>query len=930
MRGRTWLVLALLALLIGIAAWFYPFDRTPPTVAAAPAPGSYREEIRVTLTAGEPDAEVWYAQGEGEPLRYLGPIPLRRDASLRYYAVDRHGNRSPDQLAAYSVRIDNTPPVTTVNPPGGRFFNPVAVSLSTEEGAVIRYTTDGSEPTAASPAFEAPLPLDQPTTLRFCATDAAGNCEEVRTEQYEIIIDNTKPYTLVEPAGGVFNRPLTVKLTVTKPNSRIHLTTDGSKPTAKSPLYQAPVTMARSGVLRFFAVDEPGNVEPLREERYIIDTVPPSVSASPRGGAGNRPLTVALSSSEAGGIRWSLEGDADGNSPLYQGPVRVERSGTLTFFAVDSAGNKSALGREEYVIDTVPPVTAAKPPGGTFGGKIRVKLESSEPADIYYTLDGSDPTTASPKYQGALAIDKPLIIAFFAVDRVGNREPVRREKYGLDMTPPRTIADPAGGAFEKGITVTLRADQPGAVIRYTLDGKDPDDRSPVYSSPLAISRETPLKFFAVAESGGREQVRLERYTFDTTAPITVIDPAPGTYDQPISVSLKNNKGADIFVKVGNAEFAPYSGPFVLQSGGKVSYYSRDVAGNSEAVRTAEYLVDSEAPSTLIYPAPGEYNPPIALELLTEEGAKVHYTLDGTEPSLASPVYSGGLALRDGFTVKFFAVDAAGNRERTRTASYVVRSGMWRDFTNGVFIHPSVFDGDFLWVGEPEGLFRVKLSNRTREHFTTDDGLISDAIRALAVDRLGFKWVGTDKGLAQFDGRKNWVTLDYSDGMASNEINCIVIDVLQNKWIGTDRGLSMYNGKTFTNYGKANGFPDDTVNALAIDPNATFWVGTRKGLVKWDTRRAEKVFTRADGLPGDDVTAVAVDGRWNVWVGTRENGVARYDGKRWTVFGPDQGIWGTHILTIAVDLGDNKWFSTDQGVFKYDGRAFTKVDMPVYK
>jgi hypothetical protein len=934
-KGKVWLVLAFLFLLGAVAAWFYPFDRTPPEVSVTPEPGSYREEIHVALVANEPEAVIWYATGAGDPVRYLASIPIRRDATVRFYAVDRHGNRSAERTASYQVRIDVTPPTTTATPPGdkpgGKTFHPVAVSLLANEPAVIRYTLDGTEPGDASPRYAEPIAIDKRTTLRFFAVDEAGNREQARTEEYNVIIDTSRPYTLAQPGGGTFNRPVAVKLTVNKANAKVYYTTDNSKPTTRSAEYAGPITIGEPAMLRFFAIDEAGNVEAPREERYIIDSEPPSVSASPRSTASNRAIEVSLSSSKPGTIRYDLGGDASDASPIYSRPLRIEKSAALSFFAVDPAGNRSALARESYVVDSVPPVTVARPPGGNYAGRIRVKLEADkEGSQVYYTLDGSEPTPASTRYQGAVAIDKPATLAFFAVDRLGNREAVKRQAYSLDQTPPKTEADPRGGNFDAPVKVALKS-EPGAVVRYTLDGREPGNDSPQYRDPIPLSRETTLKFFAVGETGAREAVRSERYVFDTTLPVTTIDPPGGVFTKPVSVSLRNSKGASVFVKVGGqGEFAPYKGPFVLDKGGNVSWYSEDAAGNREAQQSADFVIDSEIPVTTPYPAPGEYNPPINLEFATKQGAKVHFTVDGSEPTLASPVFTAPVALRDDFTTRFFAVDAAGNRERTRSASYRVRSGMWREFSNGVFIHPSVLDGEYLWVGEPEGLFRVTLARGTRQHFTTDDGLVSDAIRALAVDRLGFRWVGTDKGLSQFDGRSNWVTWDYGDGLASNFINCIVIDALGNKWIGTDRGLSKYNGKTFTTYGVANGFPDGNVNALAIDANGYFWVGTNKGLVKWDTNRVEKVFTTADGLPGNAVTAVAVDGRWNVWVGTKENGVARVDGRKWASFGPSEGLTGASVYTIAIDLGDNKWFGTDKGVFKNDGRGFTRVDMPVYK
>jgi ligand-binding sensor domain-containing protein len=295
----------------------------------------------------------------------------------------------------------------------------------------------------------------------------------------------------------------------------------------------------------------------------------------------------------------------------------------------------------------------------------------------------------------------------------------------------------------------------------------------------------------------------------------------------------------------------------------------------------------------------------------------------------SPVYNAPLSLNDNITVKYFAVDKAGNRERTKTAAYTVSSGLWRDNSNGVFIHPSVIEGDFLWVGGEEGLFRVQIETKKKKNYTTSNGLISNSVRAIAVDRLGFKWIGTDKGVSQFDGDRNWVTYDYSDGLPSNFINCVVIDPLDNIWFGTDKGLAIYDRKKFTVRTTEQGLPDNNVTSIAIDANGVFWIGTSKGLLRQDGKK-QQVFTASHGLPSDRILSVAVDGRWNIWAGTEGKGIARYDGREWLQYTAFQGMPRVSVKVIVVDMADNKWIGTDAGVYKYDGRLFTRSETEIYK
>jgi murein DD-endopeptidase MepM/ murein hydrolase activator NlpD len=126
------------------------------------------------------------------------------DAFL-FYALARYNRLgNPSQLkAGQTVRIpvtehsrtraergDVTPPAVTADPPGGAFTRPVSVSLQatddTDPRPAIHFTLDGAPPTAESPRYTAPIPLERTTTLMSVAIDAGGNTSRVRTDRYAL------------------------------------------------------------------------------------------------------------------------------------------------------------------------------------------------------------------------------------------------------------------------------------------------------------------------------------------------------------------------------------------------------------------------------------------------------------------------------------------------------------------------------------------------------------------------------------------------------------------------------------------------------------------------------------------------------------------------------------------------------------------------
>jgi len=128
------------------------------------------------------------------------------------------------------------------------------------------------------------------------------------------------------------------------------------------------------------------------------------------------------------------------------------------------------------------------------------------------------------------------------------------------------------------------------------------------------------------------------------------------------------------------------------------------------------------------------------------------------------------------------------------------------------------------------LFPVKLLSQYPNwtvYDTTNSGLPSNVVWAIAIDGSGNKWIGTRGGLAVFDGT-NWTVYNTSNsGLPSDWILAIAIDDMGNKWIGTiGGGLAEFDGTNWTVYNTSNsGLPDNYVDAIAIDASGNKWIGT---------------------------------------------------------------------------------------------------------
>ena len=237
---------------------------------------------------------------------------------------------------------------------------------------------------------------------------------------------------------------------------------------------------------------------------------------------------------------------------------------------------------------------------------------------IRYTTDGSTPTLASAVYPGPFMVTQTATIKYRAWDNAGNAEGTKTQQIAIagsssDTTPPVSSITCDGTActadsYNSAVQVALGAtdDSSGvATIRFTTDGSDPTLASSEYSIAFTISETTTVKYRAWDNEGNAESTNSQQIT---------IAVAGGDTTPPVSSITCNG--------------TPCAS----------SWYTAAVN--------------------------------VALSALDDASgvATIRYTTDGTEPTLASPAYSGPFTVSQTTTVRYRAWDVAGNAEQTNTQS----------------------------------------------------------------------------------------------------------------------------------------------------------------------------------------------------------------------------------------------------------------------
>ena len=232
------------------------------------------------------------------------------------------------------------------------------------------------------------------------------------------------------------------------------------------------------------------------------------------------------------------------------------------------------------------------------------------------------------------------------------------------------------------------------------------------------------------------------------------------------------------------------------------------------------------------------------------------------------------------------------------------------FIHQYFIRSIAIDAqDILWFGT-NGKGVYKFNGTTWINYTISDGLVSNYVDAIAVDKKGNMWFGTGEGVSKFDGNR-WTNYAISDGLASNNVYTIAVDKKGNMWFSTCEGVSRFDGKKWTNYILSNFTISDGyghIIGIAIDAQDILWV----------LRRFEESFdipapTTEGGLTG----AIVNSWEWGE--------IIFFDGKKWTTVyngyidksWGDEGSYLNGLLfnSIVIDKENNKWLGTNGGVIK---------------
>lgn len=214
-----------------------------------------------------------------------------------------------------------------------------------------------------------------------------------------------------------------------------------------------------------------------------------------------------------------------------------------------------------------------------------------------------------------------------------------------------------------------------------------------------------------------------------------------------------------------------------------------------------------------------------------------------------------------------------------------------------------------------------------QNWTRQNGLSANRITSVTQTKDGYLWLGTQNGLARFDGLEFKLVPVDAQGKLNQEIRQLVRSSDGGIWFANENGgFGHYDGKKFSLAGESKwARPDLCATAVFETSDRTLWVGTAYGWGQWSKERPGlAVLAENEQMP---VLSFCEDPQGRIWRGTAEHGVDYWSGGKW-VHVVDEFLDKRNVFALVADGLGQIWVGTERGLRCYSADAQLKEVLPL--
>ncbi len=200
--------------------------------------------------------------------------------------------------------------------------------------------------------------------------------------------------------------------------------------------------------------------------------------------------------------------------------------------------------------------------------------------------------------------------------------------------------------------------------------------------------------------------------------------------------------------------------------------------------------------------------------------------------------------------------------------------------------------------------QIKIDSWQREQ-----GLPFETVQSAYQTRDGLLWVGTNGGLARFDGLRFETFEGHS---APKQIFGPIFGFMEDAqgvlWIGHVNGAVRFTNGRFESAFETEITQRRRVWAFAQALDGAVWAATENGLVRWENG-VSKLYSVDDGLPTNRLRTLAFDKAGTLWIGTTGGGLVSFDSRKFKVMNPANGFPHAEVRHVLADPNGGVWAAT---------------------
>ncbi len=622
-------------------------------------------------------------------------------------AVDSSTGTGPyatSQIFPLIVGLEPIAPAPTFSVPDGVYTSAQTVTLSDAiSGAAIYYTTDGTTPTIGStPYGSGSISVNSSETIQAIAVATGYANSGVSAAAYAINLAGTPVAATptFSVATGTYTSAQTVNISESTGGAVIYYTTDGTMPSTGSTKYSTTITVQATEVLQAIAVAAGYNNSEVASAAYAINLPGTPVAATPAFSVGTGSYSVAqtvnLSDSTNGAaIYYTTDGTAPTiTSAKFSGAITVSSTETIQAIAIATGYSNSAIAAAAYAMNLPGTPIAATPTfsvaSGNYASAQTVTIsDATGGVAIYYTTDGSTPTSSSAKYGGsAINVSSSETIQAIAIATGYSNSAIASAAYAINLPGTAVVATPtfsvATGSYTTVQTVKISDTTAGATIYYTTDGTTPTASSNLAEGPITVSFTETIQAIAVASGYSNSAIGAAAYAINPPGTPVAVTPtfsvASGNYTstQTVSISDSTSEAAIYFTTDGTTPTANstlYSSAITVSSTETLQAVAVAGGYSNSAIASVAYTINLSqaqvaAPHFSI--GTGTFTSAQTVTLTdATAGAAIYYTTDGSTPTANSNLAGGPITVASTETITAIAITAGDSNSEVVWATYTI-------------------------------------------------------------------------------------------------------------------------------------------------------------------------------------------------------------------------------------------------------------------